>query len=206
MKKISILLLGVAALFATGCAEDTSITDDTTITSDDIYVSSFYDMGCSHTFANLNLGKNNSVTGQYPNEIVAQLNCNSNVSVRIDFYDSMLDYPGHYRYFLVNNTPITYQDIIYTNSIGESSGIYTFTTDQSIYEYGTYFGKYTVTALNLDTRKYTIQEYRISAFENSSWSKEAALSNFEARVAPKLPAKSEEVKADNATLDNATAE
>lgn len=39
MKKISILLLGVAALFATGCAEDTSITDDTTITSDDIYVS-----------------------------------------------------------------------------------------------------------------------------------------------------------------------
>lgn len=202
MRKISVLLIGLVALFATGCAEES-----TDVKSDDIYVTSFYDMGCSHTFGNFNLGKNSSVTGQYLNEIMAQLNCNSDVSVRIDFYDSMYDYPGHYRYFLVNNTHTTYQDTIYTNSFGESSGVYTFTTDPSIEQYGTYYGKYTVTALNLETRKYTVQEYRITAFENSSWSKEeAAVSKFEARKAPELPAKSEEAKADNATLDNAAAE
>ena len=202
MRKISVLLIGLVALFATGCAEES-----TDVKSDDIYVTSFYDMGCSHTFGNLNLGKNSSVTGQYPNEIMAQLNCNSDVSVRIDFYDSMYDYPGHYRYFLVNNTHTTYQDTIYTNSLGESSGVYTFTTDPSISQYGTYYGKYTVTALNLETRKYTVQEYRITAFENSSWSKEeAAVSKFEARKAPELPAKSEEAKADNTASDNAAAE
>lgn len=202
MRKISVLLIGLVALFATGCAEES-----TDVKSDDIYVTSFYDMGCSHTFGNFNLGKNSSVTGQYPNEIMAQLNCNSDVSVRIDFYDSMYDYPGHYRYFLVNNTHTTYQDTIYTNSFGESSGVYTFTTDQSIYKNGTYYGKYTVTALNLETRKYTVQEYRITAFENSSWSKEeAAVSKFEARKAPELPAKSEEAKADNTASDNAAAE
>lgn len=202
MRKISVLLIGLVALFATGCAEES-----TDVKSDDIYVTSFYDMGCSHTFGNLNLGKNSSVTGQYPNEIMAQLNCNSDVSVRIDFYDSMYDYPGHYRYFLVNNTHTTYQDTIYTNSFGESSGVYTFTTDPSIEQYGTYYGKYTVTALNLETRKYTVQEYRITAFENSSWSKEeAAVSKFEARKAPELPAKSEEAKAEEVKADNATAE
>lgn len=202
MRKISVLLIGLVALFATGCAEES-----TDVKSDDIYVTSFYDMGCSHTFGNFNLGKNSSVTGQYPNEIMAQLNCNSDVSVRIDFYDSMYDYPGHYRYFLVNNTHTTYQDTIYTNSFGESSGVYTFTTDPSIEQYGTYYGKYTVTALNLETRKYTVQEYRITAFENSSWSKEeAAVSKFEARKAPELPAKSEEAKADNTASNNAASE
>lgn len=203
MRKISVLLIGLVALFATGCAEES-----TDVKSDDIYVTSFYDMGCSHTFSNFNLGKNNSVTGQYPNEIMAQLNCNSDVSVRIDFYDEdPVYYPGHHRYFLVNNTHTTYQDTIYTNSFGESSGVYTFTTDQSIEQRGTYYGKYTVTALNLETRKYTVQEYRITAFENSSWSKEeAAVSKFEARKAPELPAKSEEAKADNTASDNAAAE
>lgn len=202
MRKISVLLIGLVALFATGCAEES-----TDIKSDDIYVTSFYDMGCGDSFGNINLGKNNSVTGQYPNEQMVQLRCNSDVSVRIDFYDSMYDYPGHYRYFLVNNTHTTYQDTIYTNSLGESSGVYTFTTDPSISQYGTYYGKYTVTALNLETRKYTVQEYRITAFENSSWSKEeAAVSKFEARKAPELPAKSEEAKADNTASDNAAAE
>lgn len=203
MRKISVLLIGLVALFATGCAEES-----TDVKSDDIYVTSFYDMGCSHTFNNFNLGKNNSVTGQYHNEIMAQLNCNSDVSVRIDFYDEDPVYhPGHHRYFLVNNTPVTYSNIIYVDSTGESSGVYTFTTDQSIEQYGTYYGKYTVTALNLETRKYTVQEYRITAFENSSWSKEeAAVSKFEARKAPELPAKSEEAKVDNATLDNTAAE
>lgn len=203
MRKISVLLIGLVALFATGCAEES-----TDVKSDDIYVTSFYDMGCSHTFSNFNLGKNNSVTGQYPNEIMAQLNCNSDVSVRIDFYDEdPRHHPGHHRYFLVNNTPVTYYETIYVDSTGESSGVYTFTTDPSIEQYGTYYGKYTVTALNLETRKYTVQEYRITAFENSSWSKEeAAVSKFEARKAPELPAKSEEAKADNATLDSAAAE
>lgn len=203
MRKISILLIGLVALFATGCAEES-----TDVKSDDIYVTSFYDMGCGDSFGNINLGKNNSVTGQYPNEKMVQLRCNSDVSVRIDFYDEdPVYYPGHHRYFLVNNTHTTYQDTIYTNSFGESSGVYTFTTDPSIEKYGTYYGKYTVTALNLETRKYTVQEYRITAFENSSWSKEeAAVSKFEARKAPELPAKSEEAKADNTVSDNAAAE
>lgn len=203
MRKISILLIGLVALFATGCAEES-----TDVKSDDIYVTSFYDMGCGDSFGNINLGKNNSVTGQYPNEQMVQLRCNSDVSVRIDFYDEDPEYyPGHHRYFLVNNTPVTYSNIIYVDSTGESSGVYTFTTDQSIEQRGTYYGKYTVTALNLETRKYTVQEYRITAFENSSWSKEeAAVSKFEARKAPELPAKSEEAKADNTALDNAAAE
>lgn len=202
MRKISVLLIGLVALFATGCAEES-----TDIKSDDIYVTSFNDMGCTNTFDNFNLGKNNSVTGQYHNEIMAQLRCNSDVSVRIDFYDEdPVYYPGHHRYFLVNNTPVTYSETIYVDSTGESSGEYTFTTDPSIEQYGTYYGKYTVTALNLETRKYTVQEYRITAFENGPYSKEAAVSKFEARKAPELPAKSEEAKAEEVKADNATAE
>lgn len=202
MRKISVLLIGLVALFATGCAEES-----TDIKSDDIYVTSFNDMGCTNTFDNFNLGKNNSVTGQYPNEIMAQLRCNSDVSVRIDFYDEdPVYYPGHHRYFLVNNTPVTYSETIYVDSTGESSGVYTFTTDPSIEQYGTYYGKYIVTALNLETRKYTVQEYRITAFENGPYSKEAAVSKFEARKAPELPAKSEEAKAEEAKADNTAAE
>lgn len=202
MRKISILLIGLVALFATGCAEES-----TDVKSDDIYVTSFYDMGCGDSFGNINLGKNNSVTGQYPNEQMVQLRCNSDVSVRIDFYDEDPRlHPGHHRYFLVNNTPVTYYETIYVDSTGESSGVYTFTTDPSIEQYGTYYGKYTVTALNLETRKYTVQEYRITAFENGPYSKEAAVSKFEARKAPELPAKSEEAKADNTASNNAAAE
>lgn len=190
MKKISVLLISLIALFATGCADE-----GTEVTSSDIYVSRFTDMGCSSTFTDLELGKNSSITGTYPNELVAQLRCNSDVSVRIDFYDyDSVSYPGHYAYFLVNNTPVTYTDTIYTDLTGESSGTYTFTTDSSLDTYGSYYGKYTVTALNLETRRYTVQEYSIYAYENSIWSKEAAVSKFEARTAPKLP-----VNTDNKT-------
>ena len=152
-------------------------------------------MGCSSTFASLDLGKNVSISGTYPNEARTEVRCNSYVSVRIDFYDYYsVSYPGHYAYFLVNNTPVSYTDTIYTDLTGESSGTYTFTTDQSLDTYGSYYGKYTVTALNLETRRYTVQEYSIYAYENSIYSKEAAVSKFAARTAPKLP-----VNTDNKT-------
>lgn len=200
MRKISVLLISLIALFVTGCADE-----GTEITSSDIYVSTFTDMGCSSTFGNYELGKNNSVSGTYPNEAVAQLRCNSDVSAKIDFYDydSVL-YPGHYAYFLVNNTPRTYTDTIYMDLTGESSGIYTFTTATSLDTYGSYYGKYTVTALNLETRRYTVQEYTIYAYENSIWSKEAAVSKFEARTAPKLPVSADNTKSEEVNTDNKT--
>lgn len=200
MKKISVLLISLIALFATGCADG-----GTEVTSSDIYVSRFTDMGCSSTFTDLELGKNSSITGTYPNELVAQLRCNSDVSVRIDFYDyDPRLYPGHYAYFLVNNTPRTYSDTIYVDFTGESSGTYTFTTDQSLYTDDSYYGKYIVTALNLETRRYTVQEYSIYAYENSIWSKEAAVSKFEARTAPKLPVSADNAKSEEVSTDNKT--
>lgn len=200
MRKISVLLISLIALFVTGCADE-----GTEITSSDIYVSRFADMGCSSTFANLDLGKNVSISGTYPNEAITELRCNSDVSVRIDFYDYDHIYsPGHYLYFLVNNTPVTYTDTIYVDLTGESSGTYTFTTDQSLDTYGSYYGKYTVTALNLETREYTVQEYAITAHENSIWSKEAAVSKFEARTAPKLPVSADNTKSEEVNTDNKT--
>lgn len=61
----SVILMGLAALLATGCAEESI-----DIARNDIYVTSFYNMGWSHTFGNMNLGINNSVSGQYFNEIM----------------------------------------------------------------------------------------------------------------------------------------
>lgn len=81
----------------------------------------------------MNLGINNSVSGQYFNEIIAWLNCDLDASIRQIF---------------IYNT-------IYSNSFDESSGVYTFIIYQSIYEYGSYYGRYTDTALNLEA----IQSY-----------------------------------------------
>lgn len=198
MRKISVLLIGLVALFATGCAEES-----TTITSDDIPVSSFYNMGCNDNFDyTIELGKNPSVSGTFPNAITYDLSCNSDTYVTIEFYDNGWD--GHYRYFLVNGENPSYADTIYRGG----TGTYIFQYNNNMpYERGTYYGLARVTAINLETREYYTHDYDIRAYENSINSKEEiAVSKFEARKAPELPAKSEEAKAEEVKADNATAE
>lgn len=196
MKKF-LLFIVLSAVMITGCSDDRP---------DRVY--SFYDVGCSHTFSNLILGKNNSVSGTYENAILTQLNCNSDVHVRIDFYDSSI--PGHYRYFLVNGYDTTYSETLYTNFLtGISSGNFTFSTDSTIDTYGSYYGIYRVTVQNLETNEYASQDFSITAYENGPYSKtEPAISNFDARFAPVIEAnaddnKSVEVNNDNNSLNNA---
>lgn len=156
-------------------------------------------MGCTGSFDNLELGKNNSVTGTYPNEIATQLNCNSNVIVTVNFYDN--GYDGHYRYFLVNGYPETYSTTLLVDNTGTSSGVFTFSTDKSISISGSYYGSYEVTALNLDTRRYTVQQYTIAAYENGPYSKIPAVSTFKAKPTPKLPNNNGVKAEDNTTKD-----
>lgn len=195
MKKLSILFASLFTLLASGCAED------------DKYVSSFEAMGCSSSFGDIVLGRNISISGTYPNEVVVQLNCNSNTQVTINFYDN--GYPGHYRYFLVNNTPVTYVNTIYRNYSGTATGSYTFTTDP-LYNstYDSFYGIYEVEAYNLETGEYTVRQYLITAYENSILSKnQAAVSNLKARPAPLLSeADNNKTTQDNITLDNKTEE
>lgn len=199
MRKISVLLIGLVALFATGCAEES-----TTITSDDIPVSSFYNMGCNDNFDyTIELGKNDSVSGTFPNMQIYDLSCSSDTSVTIEFYDDPIA-DGHYKYFLVNGMNPSYSNIIYRGETGS----YAFSFNRNIpYEYRTYYGIARVTALNLETREYYTHDFSIRAYENSINSKEEiAISKFEARKAPELPAKSEEAKADNTASNNAASE
>lgn len=195
MKKLSILFASLFTLLASGCAED------------DKYVSSFEAMGCSSSFNDIVLGRNISISGTYPNEVVVQLNCNSDTRVTINFYDN--NYPGHHRYFLVNNIPVTYSNIIYTDYAGISSGSYRFTTD-AVYDNipGDIYGIYEVEAYNLETGEYTVRQYLITAYENSILSKnQAAVSNLKARPAPLLSeADNNKTTQDNITLDNKTEE
>ena len=127
------------------------------------------------------------------------------VYVTVNFYDFSGNYPGHYRYFTVNNTPVTYSTTLYYNGY-ESSGIFTFSTDRSIQTYGDYYGKYEITALNLETRRYTVLQYLITAYENGPYGKEVpAVSTFKAKPAPVLDKNAE--SADNVTsvnVENAT--
>lgn len=177
MKKISVLLIGVVAFFITGCAEDT------TISSDDIYVSSFYDMGCNDNFESLiMLGKNPSVSGTYPNAIVYDLSCNSDTHVTVEIFD--FNYAGHYAYFLVNGANPSYSNTISRG--GTHSYTFQFNTNLP-YEYGNYDALVRITALNLETRKWTYREPIIYGLENDINSRSvAAKSMFESRIAPKM--------------------
>lgn len=192
MKKF-LLFIVLSAVMITGCSDDRSDR-----------VSSFYEVGCSHSFGNFELGKNLSVSGIYPNEMVAELNCNSDVYVRIDFYDSSV--PGHYRYFWVNNTSTTYEEYLY-RYFGTSTGTFTFTTSDIIYNDGAYYAIYRVYVRNLETGKYTSQDFSIAAYDNGPYIKEPAISNFDARFAPVIEDaddnKSVEVNNDNNSLNNA---
>lgn len=193
MKKFFLFFV-LSAVLVTGCSDDKPSR-----------VYSLYEVGCSHTFSNLELGKNPSVSGIYKNEIMTQLNCNSDVYVTIDFYDST--HPGHYRYFWVNNTPTTYSEYLYRYS-GMSSGTFTFTTDATIDTYGAYYGLYRVTVQNLETGEYASEDFSIAAYENGPYSKgEPAISKLDARFAPEIQAnagdnKSTGISKDNNSLNN----
>lgn len=187
MKKIRIILIVLAALFATGCAEENKPTN---IIRDDVLVSSFYYMGCSDDFDSTGtiwLGKNQSVSGTYPNVIIHNLSCNSDTRITIDFYDN--GFNGHYKFFLINEQNPSYSNIIYSGTT--ASYRFSFNHDM-LYERGTYFGIARVTALNLVTREYYYYDFDIRAFDNSINSKEeAAVSIYEVRTAPKLKVSSE---------------
>lgn len=194
MKKLSILFVSLFALLVSGCAED-----DTTITSSDIRVYSFASMGCNDNFygtTSIELGKNPSVSGTYPNAAIYDLSCAYDTYVTVDFYDN--GYSGHYKYFLVNGANPSYSDTI----VRGGTGSYTFTFNTGIpSEYGSYYGLARVTALNLETREYYTYDYAISALENSPASKEViAKSMFSARLAPKSSSDSIK-KEDNTTKD-----
>lgn len=186
MKKFNLLLISVIILLLSGCAFEDE-------------VGSFYDMGCSSSFSDIFLTKGTNVSTTYPLKVVMGINCNEDVAVTINFYDN--GYSGHYRYFLVNGVSKSYKETIYTDYTGVSSGVYTFTTDDYIYQKGTYYGLYEVTAKNLETGDYTVQQYRIEAYDYHLMnSKEPAESNFEANPAQKLY---EQVTlSDNMTISN----
>ena len=172
MKKFNLLLISAIILLLYGCAFEER-------------VDTFYEMGCSSSFSDIFLTKGTNVSTTYPLQVVLGLNCNEDVSVTIKFYDN--GYPGHYKYFLVNGVSKNYTDTIYADYTGVSSGSYTFTTDDSIYQQGTYYGLYEVTAKNHETGDYTVQKYRIEAYDYHNINgKEPAESNFEANPAPKL--------------------
>lgn len=169
MKKISVILIGLAALFITGCAEESTPKD---ITREDILVSSFKHMGCSDDFdskGTIWLGKNQSVSDTYPNVIIHNLSCNSDTRVTVDFYDN--GFKDHYKFFLINEQNPSYKNIIYRGT--SSSYRFSFNHDM-LYERGTYFGTARVTALNLETREYYYYDFDIRAFDNSVNSKEEA--------------------------------
>lgn len=189
MKKFFLFFI-LSAVLVTGCSDDKPSR-----------VYSLYDVGCSHTFSNLELGKNPSVSGIYENAIITQLNCNSDVYVTIDFYDSY--YSGHYKYFLVNGYNPTYSETLYRDFLGVSSGAYTFTTDSTIYEYGDYYGLYRVTVQNLETGEYASEDFSIAAYENGPYSKaEPAISKLDARFAPEIQVNTNDNKSTGISKDN----
>lgn len=190
MKKFFLFFI-LSAVLVTGCSDDKPSR-----------VYSLYDVGCSHTFSNLELGKNLSVSGTYPNEIAANLKCNSDVYVTIDFYDSSI--PGHYRYFLVNGYDTTYSETLYKDYItGTSSGYFTFTTDSYLETSGAYYGLYRVTVQNLETGEYASEDFSIAAYDNGPYSKaEPAISKLDARFAPEIQVNTNDNKSTGISKDN----
>lgn len=172
MKKLYILFMSAVIILLAGCAQEEQ-------------VSTFYEMGCGSSFSDIFLTKGTTVSNTYPLEVKMGLNCNDNVSITIKFYDN--GYNGHYKYFLVNGKANSYSDTIYTDYEGISTGLYSFTTDDTLYTPGTYYGIYEVKAKNLDTLEYTIQKFRIEAYDyHTSSSKEPAVSSYQAKPVPKV--------------------
>lgn len=184
MKKISVLLVGLAALFTAGCADEIMPKN---ITRDDVLVTSFGDMGCSNNFESTGtilLGKNQSVSGNYPNAIVYDFSCSSDTRIIIEFFDN--GYSGHYKFFLINGQNPGYKNIIYRGTT--SSYRFSFNHDM-LYERGTYFGIAKVTAINLETREYYYYDFDIKAFDSINSKEKAAVNKFEERIIPKSAVK-----------------
>lgn len=190
MRKLNVIFIILFALLMAGCAEEKR-------------VDSFEAMGCSSSFRDIYLSKDSSRVMIYPIEAVLEINCNSDTSVTIDFYDN--NYPGHYKYFLVNGYSTTYSETIYRGYTGISSDSYRFTTDTSLLQDGAYYGIYEVRATNLENGKYTIKQYRIEAYDyHSINNKEPAESNFKANPVPPLLDADNTTFSDNTAVDNIT--
>lgn len=186
MKKLYILFISAMVILVAGCAQEEQ-------------VSTFYEMGCGSSFSDIFLTKGTTVSNTYPLEVKMGLNCNDNVSVLIKFYDN--GYNGHYKYFLVNGKANSYSDTIHTDYEGIGTGLYSFTTDDNLYTPGTYYGIYEVNAKNLDTLEYTIQKFRIEAYDyHISSNKEPAVSSYKAKPVPKVDYMVE--SDNNSLLDN----
>lgn len=194
-RKVSLFFAAVLVLFSFGC--------DDVVNEYDVYVSSFEQMGCSSSFENIVLSRYSG--GTDPLKSVRQLNCNSSTSVRIEFFDSSILSPGHYKYFLVNNRN-TYLDD-YISAWG--SGTYTFMADQSYYSVaGSFYASYRVTAKNLETGQYTYRDYSITAYDNY-YAKEPAPALGEYKKSPEIlvmPDDNKSEETDNNTIDSAAAE
>lgn len=150
MKRKLVIFLTVAltGLLTFGCAEEEK----------EVYVPTFEEMGCSATFSNISLYRNPTSSGN-PNTVVASMNCNSSTAVSISFYDDT--YGGHREVFLVNGQ----NEELVVGLTPYQAQAFTFSVKNSIAS-GSYYAKYRVIALNVDTNEYTYRDYNIEALDN----------------------------------------
>lgn len=148
MKKFNLLLISVITLLLSGCAFDSE-------------VDTFYDMGCSSSFTDITLGRFASTI--YDTEVVMNLNCNSDTTVRVELYDRPAEGEGHADYFLVNNSKVAYEG----RYPAYQPAYFTFKADPAYaHVSGTFYGAYRVLAINHENGKYTYRDYIITAFDN----------------------------------------
>ena len=148
-KLVLFLVVAVTGLLTFGCAEEEK----------EVYVPSFEAMGCSATFSDISLFRNPTSSGN-PNTVVASMNCNSSTAVSIAFYDTT--YGGHREVFLVNGQ----NEELVVGLTPYQAQAFTFSVKKDTIAAGSYYAKYRVIALNVDTNEYTYQDYNIEALDN----------------------------------------
>lgn len=151
MKKLNIVLISLFVLLTAGCA-------DLLEEEKEVYVPTFEAMGCTATFSDISLYRNPTSSGN-PNTVVASMNCNSSTAVSIAFYDTT--YAGHREVFLVNGQ----NEELVAGLTPYQAQAFTFSVKKTIAA-GSYYAKYRVIALNVDTNEYTYQDYKIEALDN----------------------------------------
>lgn len=157
------------------------------------YVYSFEEMGCSSSFTDITLGRFASTI--YDTEVVMNLNCNSDTTVRVELYDRPAEGEGHADYFLVNNSKVAYEG----RYPAYQPAYFTFKADPAYaHVSGTFYGAYRVLAINHENGKYTYRDYIITAFDNYG--------KVQAPSLGRLSPKPEKVFDDEnlKTIDNAT--
>lgn len=147
-KLVLFLVVAVTGLLTFGCAEEEK----------EVYVPSFEAMGCSATFSDISLYRNPTSSGN-PNTVAASMNCNSSTAVSIAFYDDTIG--GHREVFLVNGQ----NEELVVGLTPYQAQAFIFSVKKSIAA-GSYYAKYRVIALNVDTNEYTYQDYNIEALDN----------------------------------------